>query len=106
MHADVNSCPRRWGQAKFIDHGAISSGVLNVDYNGATGSLSAWDTVLQSTPEVSKSLMDRMERDFSNLAPQLLDRADRQSMSKAPLEQEVHGKQFLHHPQPTPPHSP
>ena len=75
---------RRWGQAKFIDHGAISSGVLNATYVGATGSLTAWDTVLQTTPEVSKLLMDRMERDFSNLAPQL-----RKSYTQKDLESQM-----------------
>ena len=44
---------------------------MNDTYTGGTGALSAWDTVLQNTPAVQHLVVDRMQSDFMNLAPQL-----------------------------------
>lgn len=49
----------------------MAAGIMNDTFTGGTGTLSAWDVILQNTSVVQHLVVDRMQSDFMTLAPQL-----------------------------------
>ena len=61
------------GQPKFLLHDGIAHGVFNASYNGASnsGAVSAWENLLQNTPEVLQLLLQRMQQDWESMSPKM-----------------------------------
>jgi hypothetical protein len=54
-------------------HDGIAHGVFNASYNGASnsGAVSAWENLLQNTPEVLQLLLQRMQQDWESMSPKM-----------------------------------
>ena len=70
----ISLCPfllRRYSQAKFLHHEAVSCGLFNETHNGGVGSLSAWEVCMQNKLETVDMLVQRLANDFENTAVKL-----------------------------------
>lgn len=52
-----------------MTHEPLAAGWLNLDYTSGHGHLTAWAKALTNTPELVQLLVDRMEKDYTALAP-------------------------------------
>lgn len=53
---------------KFLNHDGIAAGIFNRDFSSASGIHVAWDRDLLNSPQILAIMMQRMNRDFENLA--------------------------------------
>ena len=57
--------------AKFLTHESIAAGAWNRNHCTATDSQQSWQEVLCNTDQILHLAIDRMSRDWSNLAPKM-----------------------------------
>ena len=57
--------------AKFLTHESIAAGAWNRNHCTATDSQQSWQEVLCNTDQILHLTIDRMSRDWSNLAPKM-----------------------------------
>ena len=60
---------RRFTMSRFVTHESIANGFLNLEFCGASGSVSSWGDVLTNSCEVLDLMIRRMEADYLGSHP-------------------------------------
>ena len=63
--------PRKFTMPKFINHESLAADLFNLKHSTASGTLQPWAKYLTNSEELLALLVDRMESDWTSLAPKM-----------------------------------